>query len=332
VRYTTPGSSYPSSGYSSEGSHSTSKSMPSKLSQLGSDYNYPGSNQPMFNPSQSIARPSESSHSPQSSVAYGLGQSHSSLGISASDGSEPDYVIPQGLGDLWSMLKSVDDEEVSGELMTELANMLKDGPATKMDKATKMAAKMTEALGSIKTGSSTKDYGNRDYHDDVMDDKASTQAHIMSMMMKYDGAQILPFVGVDADDNDGEDENDEDDEDEEDEEYENDEDTDDESADEEDEDDEGLTSDGIGFTSDEGDFVSYDNEDDVAGPGLVVAGGQTGLGGSVGQTGLGGSVGQTGLGKPDQLVAYLVTDADNPDIQFLVPATALPANYKPNVP
>merc|ERR1740128_609737 len=159
--------------------------------------------------------------------------------------------------------------------------------------------------------------------------------------MKYDGARILPVVGVDADDNDEEDEN---------EEYENDEDTDDESADEEDEDDEGLTSDGIGFTSDEGDFVSYDNEDDVAGPGLVVAGGQTGLEGSVGQTGLGGSVGQTGLGgrvgqtglggsvsqtgldKPDQLVAYLVTDADNPDIQFLVPATALPANYKPNVP
>merc|ERR1740128_1110643 len=141
--------------------------------------------------------------------------------------------------------------------------------------------------------------------------------------MKYDGARILPVVGVDADDNDEEDENEEDEEDEE---------TDDESADEEDEDDEGLTSDGIGFTSDEGDFVSYDNEDDVAGPGLVVAGGQTGLEGSVGQTGLGGSVSQTGLDKPDQLVAYLVTDADNPDIQFLVPATALPANYKPNVP
>ena len=103
-----------------------------------------------------------------------------------------------------------------------------------------------------------------------MDDKASTQAHIMSMMMKYDGAQILPVVGVDADDNDEEDENDED---EEDEEYENDEDTDEESADDE-EDYEDLTSDGNGFTSDEGDFVSYDNGDNVAGsvayPGKLV--------------------------------------------------------------
>jgi len=329
VRYTSPGSSYPSSdhfrsGHSSEGSHSASKPMPSKSSHLDSSYNPSGSNQPIFIPSQPISRPSESTHGPQSSVTSGLGQSQSSLGKSASDASTPDYVIPQGLGDLWSMLKSVENGEVSEQLMAELANMLEDGPATKMDKATKMAAKLSEALGAVKTGSSTKNDANRDYHDDMMDDKASTLAHIM--MMKDGGSRIMPVIGDDNDDD--EDDNDENDEDDEDD------DNDEGSGDEEEEDDDGLTSDDNGFTSDEegftsdeGDFASYDNGDDVAGLGPVVA-----SSGVAGQIGLGVGAGQTGLGASDQLVAYLVTDADNPDVQFLVPATALPANYKPHVP